>query len=304
MTSTTTSTDRAAQLHQQITDGVTALSQDKQWKTLLELSARMGSRYSLGNTLLIGLQRPDATVVAGYQAWRKAGRQVRRGERGIFILAPLVRRRTTDNDTTTAEGTADTAGPDTSRGEIFGVKAVAVFDISQTDGPPIPATTAVSGYTPDGLRDTLTAQITSLGYRVRYGDCRPAFGVTSRTDRTVTILPDQPPAQDGLTLAHELGHIACGHLDTGGYTHRGTAEVQAESVAYILTTAAGMDTAAASFDYIGTWARGDHKLIRDTAETVIRTARRLLHQLNLATDTGTDTGTAPVELGAAASRAA
>lgn len=80
--------------------------------------------------------------------------------------------------------------------------------------------------------------------------------------------------------------------------------MQAESVAYILTTAAGMDTAAASFDYIGTWARGDHKLIRDTAETVIRTARRLLHQLNLATDTGTDTGTAPVELGAAASRAA
>jgi hypothetical protein len=70
-----TGTDRAAQLHQQITDGVAALGGDKQWRTLLELSAQMGSRYSLGNTLLIGLQRPDATVVAGYQAWRKAGRR-------------------------------------------------------------------------------------------------------------------------------------------------------------------------------------------------------------------------------------
>jgi antirestriction protein ArdC len=304
VTSTTTSTDKAAQLHQQIADGVAALGEDKQWRTLLELSARIGSRYSLGNTLLIGLQRPDATVVAGYQAWRKAGRQVRRGERGIFILAPLVRRRTNDNDTT-AQDAADTGRQDTShtrhRSEIFGVKPVAVFDISQTDGPPIPAATAVDGYTPDGLRDALTAHLTSLGYQVRYGDCRPAFGVTSRTDRTVTILPDQPPAQDALTLAHELGHIACGqHLDTGGYNHRGTAEVQAESVAYILTTAAGMDTAQASFDYIGTWARGDQKLIRDTAETVIRTARRLLHQLGLAPDTGTDTDAAPVEPGTTA----
>jgi antirestriction protein ArdC len=287
VTSTTTSTDKAAQLHQQIADGVAALGEDRQWRALLELSARMGSRYSLGNTLLIGLQRPDATVVAGYQAWRKAGRQVRRGERGIFILAPLVRRRTNTNDADAAPHAASPTDRDTSRSEIFGVKPVAVFDISQTDGPPIAAATAVDGYTPDGLRDALTAQITSLGYQVRYGDCRPAFGVTSRVDRTVTILPDQPPAQDALTLAHELGHIACGHLDTGGYTHRGTAEVQAESVAYILTTAAGMDTATASFDYIGTWAHGDQKLVRDTAETVVRAARRLLPDLGLAPDTDT-----------------
>jgi hypothetical protein len=88
------------------------------------------------------------------------------------------------------------------------------------------------------------------------------------------------------------------------YTHRGTAEVQAESVAYIIITAAGMDTATASFDYIGTWARGDQNLIRGTAEAVIRTARRLLHDLGLATDTGTGADTAPVERGVAASLAA
>ena len=165
---------------------------------------------------------------------------------------------------------------------MFGFKGVAVFDISQTDGPPIPAATAVHGHTPAGLRESLTARINAAGYQVRYGDCRPAFGVTRRTDRTVTILPDQPPAQDALTLAHELAHITCGHLDTGGYTHRGTAQVEAESVAYILTTAAGMDVATASFDYIGTWAGGDQDLIRATAATVIGTARRLLADLDLA----------------------
>jgi hypothetical protein len=288
------STDKAQQLQQQINDGIAALHQDKQWTALLNLSARMGSRYSTGNTLLIGLQRPDATCVAGYEAWRKAGRQVRRGEHGIYILAPLVRRRAADTGTTDA--TADAGGPgedaDGHTG-VFGFKNVAVFDISQTDGPDIPAATAIDGYTPEGLRDALTARITAFGYRVCYGDCRPAFGVTCRSDHTVTILPGQPPAQDTLTVAHELGHLACGHLDTDGrYVHRGTAEVEAESVAYILTTAAGMDTAGASFDYIGTWANGDQALIRATADTVIRTARGLLHELDL--------NTAPAELAAAA----
>jgi hypothetical protein len=126
-------------------------------------------------------------------------------------------------------------------------------DISQTDGPPIPAATALTGYTPDGLRDALIARIAAAGYHLRYGDCRPAFGVTGRSDHSVTILPDQPAAQDVLTLAHErVAHIVCGHLDTGGYTHHGAAEVEAESVVYILATAAGMDVAAASIDYIGT----------------------------------------------------
>ena len=244
---------------------------------MLDLSARMGSRYSLGNTLLIAMQRPDATSVAGYGAWRKAGRQVRKGEHGIAILAPLgapPHRRQHRHDA----GDTDERG----RSGVFGFKSVAVFDISQTDGPPIPAATPIDGHTPDGFRDTLATAIAHRGYQTQYGDCRPAFGVTRRSDHTVTILPDQPAAQDALTLAHELAHIACGHLDTDGYTHRGTAEVEAESVAYILCTAAGMDQVGpASFDYIGTWAGGDQTLIRTTAEGVIRTAEQLLTDLHL-----------------------
>lgn len=271
------STDKVQQLHQQISDAVADLHQNTQWRAMLDLSARMGSRYSLGNTLLIAMQRPDATTVAGYGAWRKAGRQVRKGEHGIAILAPLVRRRTDDNTDTTT-GDTDQRG----RNGVFAFKSVAVFDISQTDGPPIPAATPIDGHTPDGFRDTLTTAIAHRGYQTQYGDCRPAFGVTRRSDHTVTILPNQPAAQDALTLAHELAHIACGHPETDGYTHRGTAEVEAESVAYILCTAAGMDQLGpASFDYIGTWAGGDQTLIRTTAEGVIRTAKQLLTDLHL-----------------------
>jgi hypothetical protein len=307
-----TTTDTAQQLHQQITDGIAALTRDRQWAALLDLTARTGSRYSLGNLVLIGAARPDATCVAGYRAWRKAGRQVRRGERGIHILAPIIRRQPAQPDHDTHHqpdhpGQAEpgaghdaggTARPPQRRsrsapgriGKVVGFRAVVVFDIAQTDGPPLPGDTAVDGYTPDGLRDALTSQINGFGYQVRVGDCRPAFGVTRRADRTVTILPDQPPAQEVLTLAHELAHLACGHLaeDGAGYTHRGTAEVEAESVAYILVTAAGMDTAAASFDYIGTWAGGDTDLLRGTADKVIRTARPLLTALALTPPTPAD----------------
>lgn len=296
-----TSTDTAQRLQQQITDGIAALSRDRQWVALLDLTARTGSRYSLGNLILIGAARPDATCVAGYGAWRAAGRQVRRGERGIRILAPIIARRPAQADHDTpgegpgadhgvALGDGGTAKParrgsrtgPARAGKVVGFRPVVVFALEQTDGPPLAGDTAVDGYTPHGLREALTAQINALGYQVRVGDCGPAFGVTRRADRTVTILPGQPPAQDALTLAHELGHLACGHLDDGaGYAHRGTAEVEAESLAYILVTAAGMDTTAASFDYIGTWAKGDQELLRATANTVIRAARPLLVALGL-----------------------
>ncbi len=296
-----TKTDTAQELQRQIADGVAALTRDRQWVALLELTARTGSRYSLGNLILIGAQQPRATIVCGYRAWAKAGRQVRRGERGIRILAPIISRRP-------QHGTDPRPGPDAAsagtnkqpstpptgqagqrtggRGRVVGFRPVTVFDILQTDGPPAPGGTAVDGYTPHGLREALTAQINGFGYQVRVGDCGPAFGITRRADRTVTILPDQPPAQDALTLAHELGHLACGHLtddDGAGYTHRGTAEIEAESVAYTLLTAAGMDTAAASFDYIGTWAGGDTDLLRATADRVIRTSRPLLAALDQTT---------------------
>jgi hypothetical protein len=310
-----TSTDTAQRLQQQITDGIAALSRDRQWVALLDLTARTGSRYSLGNLILIGAARPDATCVAGYGAWLKAGRQVRRGERGIRILAPIIARRPAqpDHDTrndapapdhAVATGNAGTAQParrgnrtgPARTGRVVGFRPVVVFAIEQTDGPPLPGDTAIDGYTPHGLREALTEQIKAFGYQVQVGDCGPAFGVTRRADRTVTILPDQPPAQDLLTLAHELGHLACGHLDEdgAGYTHRGTAEVEAESVAYILLTAAGMDTAAASFDYIGTWAKADQELLRSTANTVIRAARPLLAALGLTPANPTDPAT-PVE---------
>lgn len=302
-----TSTDTAQQLQQQITDGIAALARDRQWAALLDLTARTGSRYSLGNLILIGAQHPTATAVAGYRSWAKAGRQVRRGERGIRILAPVIARRPARPDRDTSDhGTCDhkdrpqpgtgnnegsAAWPEQRGsqdlpgrvGKVVGFRSVVVFALDQTDGPPLPGDTAVDGYTPDGLREALIAQIEGFGYEVQVGDCRPAFGITRRTDRTVTILPDQPPAQDVLTLAHELGHLACGHLadDGSGYTHRGTAEVEAESVAYILATAAGMDTAAASFDYIGAWAKGDEELLRATAATVVRATRPLLAALGL-----------------------
>jgi hypothetical protein len=148
-----TSTDTAQRLQQHITDGIAALSRDRQWVALLDLTARTGSRYSLGNLILIGAARPDATCVAGYGAWLKAGRQVRRGERGIRILAPIIARRPAqpDHDTpndgpapdhgvaTGDSGTAQSArrgnrtGP-ARAGRVVGFRTVVVFVVLDPHG--------------------------------------------------------------------------------------------------------------------------------------------------------------------------
>src|SRR5438552_17220739 len=93
----TTSADRLHEIHEQLQEGVRALTTSEDWQHALAFAARFHS-YSFGNALLIACQRPDATLVAGYAKWHELGRQVRRGEHGIAILAPIVVRRDAEND--------------------------------------------------------------------------------------------------------------------------------------------------------------------------------------------------------------
>jgi hypothetical protein len=194
-----TSTDTAQQLQRQITDGVAALTRDRQWVALLELTARTGSRYSLGNLILIGAQRPVPPAPGtGRGARRAAGppRRTRHPHPAPSSVANPHNPTTTHDQPTgqagpgTGQGTSGPARPPQRRnrsahrvGKVVGFRAVVVFDIAQTDGPPLPGDTAIDGYTPHGLRDALTGQINGFGYQVRVGDCRPAFGVTRRADR-------------------------------------------------------------------------------------------------------------------------
>lgn len=290
--------EKVAALHEEVAAGVAALVESDQWRAMLTMQARFHT-YSFGNLLLILRQCPDATRVAGFRVWQDLGRQVRKGERGIAILAPCTYRPVAE-DQEQGEATGGTAEKTAAVGEgrparqVRGWRRVHVFDVAQTDGDPLPQVTPplVEGQAPQGLWEALGAQVAAHGYRLERGDTGPADGWADPKTRTVRVAGHDVDAQAVAVLAHELGHIECGHLDEGeptSRTCRGRFEVEAESVAYVIATAHGINSKEASFGYVAHWAKGDTTTVRAAAQTVTTAARRILAALDdHATDQAVD----------------
>lgn len=277
---------QVAQLHQQLTAGVLELVSGESWQAMLTAAARFHA-YSWRNCLLILAQMPTATRVAGYRTWQSLGRQVRKGEHGIAVLAPVTYR-TNNQEENTAEHDGEAATVEDSAGrQIRGWKIEHVFDISQTDGEPLPHIKAspVDGEAPQGLWDALAAEVAAAAF-VLLREATPgrpnANGSMTRGEMTVRVRDDLAPAQACKTLAHELAHVELGHGTASCTDTRSQAEVEAESVAYIVASYAGLDTSGYSFPYIGHWAPAGKQadVLADTAERVIATARRILAGLD------------------------
>ena len=276
--------DKLAQLHDRLLTQTEALLDSADWREFLAVAARF-HRYSADNIMLILAQAPEATRVAGYRRWQSLGRQVRKGERGIAILAPCVRRARPVNDEEVTER------PELVR-VLRGFRVAHVWDISQTDGEPLADVrpTLLAGEAPVGLWDALAEQVSAAGFGLERDDCGGANGRTNYLTRTVTVRDDVDDAQAVKTLAHELAHVWL-HDPEHASHHRGTAEVEAESVAYIVCHAAGLDSDEYSLPYVAVWAGGDSATIRSTAERVLGAARRALE--------GAGLGDAPEEATAA-----
>ena len=247
---------------------------------------RCNSRAFPTYVLLILLQAPHATRVAGYRRWQALGRQVRKGERGIAIFAPCVYRARPVGDDEAH------ASPELAK-VLCGFRLAHVWDISQTDGDPLPYVSPqpLRGQAPSGLWPAISALIAEAGFTVERGDCDDASGRTHFDTRRVVVRDDVDDAEATCTLVHELAHVLLHDpAATGNCTnHRGTAEVEAESVAYIVCSAAGMAAEDSSLPYVAGWSHGDPAAVRQTAERVVTTARRII------TDAGIDTDLSEAE---------
>jgi antirestriction protein ArdC len=240
-----TTEHRRDSLLARLSAGIEALCDSAQWVRYLDMQQRF-HHYSPTNVLLIISQFPDATQVAGFRTWQTLGRRVRRGERAIWILAPVFAR---------LPGPAD---DETSR-SATGFRPVAVFDVSQTDGDDLPSPCAkLTGGDPGNAFVKLTGVARELGYDVQYatlgaginGDC--AFDL-----RRIRVEARNSPAQHVKTLAHELAHALL-HEDED---HRAVAELEAESAAYVACGRLGLETDAYSFGYVTIWAGGGPQAI-------------------------------------------
>jgi len=264
-------------LHDQLQDSLRELVTSEDWKRALEVASRFHD-YSFANTRLIWTQALargfTPTRVAGYRTWQQLGRQVRRGERGLQILAPVIRKVTVETD---EEGAKE-------QRRVVGFRVVHVFDISQTDGEPLPEITAavVEGDLPSQW-SRITELIGEAGFDLqmanldRLGD---ANGITDWQRRDVVIRADLPGAQRFKTAVHELAHIRLHEPTSEGRPNcRGIVEVEAESVAYMVCAALGIDSAGYSLPCVASWSGGDLDKVAATANRVIGCARSVLTQL-------------------------
>ena len=159
--------------------------------------------YSFGNIMLIARQKPSASNVAGVRAWNSLGRFVRRGEKGILILAPLVGR----NVKTVEEITGENGEEKNPQAQLYGFRAVYVFDISQTEGKDLPALTEVQGDV-SGYRERLVKFVEAQSIELRYSDkIGPAKGLSY--GGKITLLSGMQPAEEFSPLVHEIGYL-CG----------------------------------------------------------------------------------------------
>ncbi len=283
---TPSSDERLAALHNKLITAVADLVHSDRWRQMLTTAARFPT-YSPSNVLLIAAQRPDATQVAGIRTWNNLGRRVVKGEHGIAILAPRTYRSTAaaaEAPARDAEPIAARSDPDpVSVRELRGFRVVHVFDISQTDGPPLPAVEPhlLTGDAPQHLWAHLAALVTDDGFALERGPCPPgANGYTAYRANTVRIRDDVEPAQATKTLAHELGHIRADHEHrfpdyASNAQCRGRAEVEAESIAYLVAATSGLDTTNYSLPYIAGWSDGHPDLLRESATQVLSAARSI-----------------------------
>lgn len=288
---------KTEELQARIETEVRRLRSGDDWKRWLRAAA-LFHEYSFGNVLLIQLQRPDATRVAGYGVWQKLGRQVTRGETGISILAPRWSRKT--DDATPAEQAEpqdrDAKPPKVGTGRrLIGFRTTTVFDISQTTGQPLPegpTPQPVVGQIPPGLWAALAAEVSNAGFTlVREKASDPSVeGYTDHENKKLVVATHLDDVTAVSRLAHEVAHMRMHSIQeivaAGTIMCRGTREVEAESVAYVVLAHHGLETDQSSFRYIAGWAAtidkdAPEKVLQATGRRVAEMAKQLIDSTDM-----------------------
>ena len=233
--------------------------------------------YSLNNSLLIFLQNPDATLVAGYSAWQKNfKRQVKRGEKGISILRPQkVQRDVLDENG--APVLDDDGNP--MKKEYLRFYPAKVFDVGQTFGEPLPEF-PIATLTDDvkGYNDFMKALTAISKYPIAFEDISgKGNGYFSRSEQRIVVRKDLPPLQTVKTTIHELAHSFLHDGDVEKLPSKECREIEAETTAFIVTDHFGMDCSQYTFPYLASWSTMDFKDLHASFQKCIKQADKLIN---------------------------
>ena len=289
MAENNTEKQRVQELTDKLKQGLQDLFNSDSYRNYLSTMSKFHN-YSFNNTLLIAMQKPDATLVAGYKALQKNfERHVNKGEKAIRILAPApykIKEERDKIDPVTQELLLDKDGnPQKEEVEITipVFRAVSVFDVAQTDGKPIPELAAkellsdVEGYQ-DMIRAVEAISPVPIELEEIAGDSK---GYYDREAKRIAVQENMSESQTLKTMIHEVAHSKLHskevEQDEQMRKDRNTKEVEAESVAYTVCQHFGIDTSDYSFGYIAGWSSGrDTKELRASMDTIRKTASELI----------------------------
>ena len=291
MTDAKTEKQKVQEITEKLEQGIKEFFESEKYKTYLNTMSKFHN-YSFNNTMLIAMQKPDATLVAGFKAWQKDfDRHVKKGEKGIRILAPApykIKEEQEKLDPVTGEIMLDKNGmPVTEEVEIKipAFRVVPVFDVSQTDGKELPdiGVNELSGSVED-YEDFMQALTEVSSVPITYEDIEgEAKGYFHTTDHRIAIQEGMSQSQTVKTAIHEVAHAKLHDrernqdIDAVLDKDRNTKEVEAESVAYTVCQHFGIDTSDYSFGYIAGWSSDrDMKELKSSLDTIRKTASELI----------------------------
>ncbi|ADV83158.1 ArdC family protein [Terriglobus saanensis] len=226
--------------------------------------------YSLGNILEIARQKPDATRVAGFWKWKELGRSVKKGEKGIRILAPIVGIQRKKKEEAEKDITKQNVPV------LVGFRSAYVFDVTQTEGAKLPAMREISGDVGEN-RDRLVSFIKRQGIELVFTErIAPALGMSY--GGRIAILPGQSKAEEFSTLVHELAHEMLHKAERRTATTKTVRETEAEAIAFVIGKAVGLETGSASADYIHLY-HGNASLLAESLEVIQQTSAVILAAL-------------------------
>ena len=216
------------------------------------------------------LQKPDATRVAGLYAWNQLGHKVKKGEKGIRILAPIFGIKPKRDE----EAEKDITKQNTRA--LLGFRNAYVFDVQQTEGAELPAMREISGTVGEN-RDRIVSFINAQGIELVFTEkIAPALGVSY--GGRIAILPGQSEAEEFSTLVHELAHEMLHKAERRTTTTKVVKETEAEAIAFVISKAVGLETGSASADYIHLY-HGNASLLAESLEVIQQTSAVILAAL-------------------------
>lgn len=271
---------------ERIENGLAAIDTDEDWLKYLSFQSQFYN-YSFRNTMLIYLQNPEASFVKGYKAWNKLGRYVKKGAKGLAILAPCYRKVEDFKEPDNESEYQDSEGEKVTKKVISGFRAAYVFDIADTDGSDEYLPVLVKGLAGNSgqekeIYEKLKAFI-SMEHPVQEVTGTASKGSYNLETGVICVRSDVEYLQKIKTILHEYAHSIDFAMHPGQDISRNRRELVAESVAFVVSLRLGLDTSRYSMGYIKSWLK-DKDELKIVADAVQKVAAKIINNLAESSD--------------------